>query len=237
MRHALLTAALFALHVAPAAAETRNFGLTAFDRVVVEGDYRVEIVPAPPTAARATGPRRALDALSVEVVGRTLRIRNRDMNAIRDRATRADEREGAVLVRVSTPPLRSVALAGSATVTVARIGGLNTEVLVRGSGSVQVARVDADRLTVVTEGSGTVTLSGRAKVVALSTKGTPTIDAAAVSADDVEIEADGMGTVGITASRSAKVTARGQSRVSVAGPATCVARNAGSGAVQCGKSD
>ena len=237
MRICLLAAVLFIASATSAIAETRNFGLTAFDRVVVEGDYQVDIVPAPPTAARATGPRRALEALSVEVVGRTLRIRNRDIGVIRDRATRADEREDAVVVRVSTPPLRSVALAGAGTVTVARMGGLHTEILLRGPGSVRAARIEADRLTVVTDGSGTVALSGKAKTTALSTKGTPTIDAAALTTDDVTVEAEGMGSIGIVAQRSAKITARGQSRVAVTGRATCVVRNLGSGAVTCGAGD
>ena len=71
-----LVAALAAL---PATAAERRIGLTSFDRIVVEGDYLVEVTGSTRVGAVATGEPGALDLLSIEVRDRTLFIRRKTL--------------------------------------------------------------------------------------------------------------------------------------------------------------
>ena len=59
----------------PAYGAERRFSVTDFDRVVVEGPYIVRLVKGRSSSASAQGTQEALDRASVDVSGRTLRIR------------------------------------------------------------------------------------------------------------------------------------------------------------------
>src|SRR5437763_17180832 len=68
-----LTAALAMLPLAdPAGAATRNFGITSFEKVRVEGPFKVVLTTGVAPFARATGSSAALDRVAVEVRGNTL---------------------------------------------------------------------------------------------------------------------------------------------------------------------
>ena len=69
--------ALFFLFVAasPLAAANRNYTVTDFTRVKVEGPFAVTLATNVAPYARASGSQRALDRVSVRVEGRTLIIR------------------------------------------------------------------------------------------------------------------------------------------------------------------
>lgn len=60
---------------APAAAATRSYTVTSFDRVRVDGPYSVQLSTGRSPFARASGSAQALDGLSLRVEGRTLVIR------------------------------------------------------------------------------------------------------------------------------------------------------------------
>src|SRR3954451_19033136 len=67
--------ALLLLLPAAAAAADRTYTVTDFDRVQVDGPYEVVLTTGGPSGARATGSQLALDAVTVEVSGATLRVR------------------------------------------------------------------------------------------------------------------------------------------------------------------
>ena len=69
---ALLAAAVLAT---PASAATRNFGISGFDRVRVEGPFKVRLSTGVAPFARASGTPDAVDRLAVTVEGRTLVVR------------------------------------------------------------------------------------------------------------------------------------------------------------------
>src|SRR5690349_20556352 len=60
---------------APAAAAERHYSITDFDRVQVDGPYRVTLATGRSSAARAEGSTEALDHVSIDVQGGILRIR------------------------------------------------------------------------------------------------------------------------------------------------------------------
>src|SRR4051794_36588435 len=72
MRTFLIAAAVMATIAPPAGAATRNFGITGFTKVRVDGPYKVTVASGVAPFARATGSGPALDRLTVEVRGDTL---------------------------------------------------------------------------------------------------------------------------------------------------------------------
>src|SRR3954465_1955251 len=74
---AMMRTALFALLLtaaAPAAAAERNYPVTDFDRIQVEGPYEVTLVTGGASAARGIGSDAALEGVTVEVQSGLLRI-------------------------------------------------------------------------------------------------------------------------------------------------------------------
>src|SRR5947209_20406782 len=75
-RITLACAACFAaLLAAPAGAADRTYPVTDFDRIQVEGPFEVTLATGLTTRVRASGSADALERVSVEAEGRTLRIR------------------------------------------------------------------------------------------------------------------------------------------------------------------
>ncbi|HMJ94174.1 MAG TPA: DUF2807 domain-containing protein, partial [Allosphingosinicella sp.] len=71
----LLTALLLLLFATPASAADQRVMVTDFDRVQVDGPYQVTLSVGRPSGVIASGSRGALDRVTIEVQGRTLRIR------------------------------------------------------------------------------------------------------------------------------------------------------------------
>ena len=57
---------------APGAAATRNFGVTSFTRVRLDGPYRVQLATGVAPFASASGSPAALDRVAIDVEGSTL---------------------------------------------------------------------------------------------------------------------------------------------------------------------
>src|SRR4051795_2583641 len=57
---------------APADAATRNFGISSFEKVRVDGPFKVTLTTGVPPFARATGSPDALDRVSIDVRGNTI---------------------------------------------------------------------------------------------------------------------------------------------------------------------
>src|SRR3954464_4919821 len=65
----------FAAAACPAAAAERNYTVTDFDRVQVDGPYQVTLRTGLTAGARAEGSAGALDRISIDVQGNSLRVR------------------------------------------------------------------------------------------------------------------------------------------------------------------
>lgn len=216
---------------APAAAAERSYSITDFDRVQVEGPYEVTLATGRSSSARASGSPEALDRVTVEVQGRTLRIRaNRSAWG-----GTAGGPVGPVRIEVTTRDLASAAVVGSGTLAIDRARGLRLDLSVSGSGRLSVGKIEADNLVVGLLGSGRISAAGSAKQLKATIQGTGDLDAPELRADDARVQADTSGTVTVTAGRTADVKATGPGDVTIAGTPSCTVKATGSGRVACGR--
>ncbi|HYJ83325.1 MAG TPA: head GIN domain-containing protein [Allosphingosinicella sp.] len=226
-----LPLALLALAAAaPAQAAERTYSIADFDRVQVDGPYRVTLTAGRSSSARAEGSAEALDQVSIDVQGGTLRVR-------RNRSAWGGNPAGAagpVAVALTTHSLRGAAVVGSGSLDVDSAKGLRVDLSVSGSGRLSVSALDADTLVVGLLGGGRITLAGRAKQLRATVQGSGDLAAAGLSADDAQIASDTAGTVAVAVARTARVTATGPGDVEILGSPTCAVEARGSGQVHCG---
>src|SRR5438128_6049931 len=135
---------------APATAAARGYTITDFDRVEVDGPFQVSLTTGLASGARAVGSQGAIDRLSVEVQGRTLRIRvNRS-----SWGGYPGDATGPVRIEATTRELRSGAVVGSGGLAIDKAKGLRVDLSVSGSGQVSLANADTDNLVIGLLGSG-----------------------------------------------------------------------------------
>lgn len=231
MRFALF--ALLLLAASPAAADERRYSVADFDRVIVEGPYAVRLVTGRPSAARAQGRRDALDRLSIDVQGQTLRIR-RNRNAWGG-APGADL--GTVTVELGTRSVRSARLIGPAQLDLEGARGLSLELSIEGSGSLRAVGVAADRLSLALLGSGRLDVAGTALVLNGNFQGTGDVAAASLNAGQATIATTTSGAVAITVNGAATISANGLGAVRILGRSACTIAGVGADQVRCGGSD
>ena len=215
---------------APAGAAERNYSVTDFDRVQVDGPYRVTLTTGRSSAARAEGSVQALDQVSVDVQGGTLRVR-RNRSAL---GSYPAPDPGPVTVALTTRDLRSAVVVGSGSLDIDRAKGLRVDVSVSGSGRLSVASVEADTLFVGLLGSGRITLAGRTKQLKGTVQGSGDLAASGLTADEAQIGSDTAGNVAVAVARTAKVTSTGAGDVEIVGSPACTVTAKGSGRVSCG---
>jgi hypothetical protein len=226
----ILPLALLALAAVPASAAERNYSITDFDRVQVDGPYRVTLTAGRSSSARAEGSTEALDHVAIDVQGGTLRIR-------RNRSAWGGypaEGVGPVTVALTTRDLRNAAVVGSGSLDIDRAKGVRVDLTVSGSGRLTVADVDADTLVVGLLGGGRIALAGRARQLRAVVQGSGDLDARGLVAEDAQIGSETAGNVAVTAAKTAKVTATGPGDVDILGSPTCTVQAKGSGQVRCG---
>ena len=226
---AMLSLVVFAV---PAVAAERTYSVTDYDRIVVEGPYVVRLVTGQSSSASASGPRDAIDRLSVDVSGQTLRIRRNSSHW--GGATGAQP--GVVTVALSTRDLRSVRLIGPASFEVDGVSGQRVDLTVEGSGRLRATGIAADTLHFGLAGGGRLELAGRAEVLRADVQGTGDVDAAGLTADNATIITTTVGNVSLAVRNAVTVTANGIGTVTIAGRPACTVRGQGAGLVRCGES-
>jgi hypothetical protein len=215
---------------APARAADRPYPVADFDRLVVEGAYRVHLVVGRPTTAVASGTRAGLEGVSIESVGQTLRIR-----PVRDRwGADAATDPGPVTIELTTRALRSARLLGPAVLDVEGAGGLNVAFMVEGSGTLRATRVAADALSLGLLGAGSLEVAGTAKTLRGQFQGTGSITAAGLAADAATVTTNTVGNVALQVNGRAEITAYGVGTVAITGNPACVLSGPGASQVSCG---
>lgn len=227
-RFALALLAL--LSAAPAVAADRPYPVADFDRLVVEGPYRVHLVVGRATTARANGTREGLDRVSIETNGQTLRIR--PQRNVWGADTGADP--GPVTIELTTRMLRSARLLGPATLDVEGAGGLNVDFMIQGSGTLRATRVAADALSLGLLGAGSLEIAGTAKTLRGQFQGTGSVAAANLAADAATITANTAGNIALQVNGRAEITAYGVGAVVISGRPACVLSGPGAAQVSCG---
>lgn len=225
-----LIAVIAAALGAPASAAERRYTVTDFDRVQIEGPFQVTLATGKPNAAIATGSNQAIDRVSIDVQGRTLRVRpNRSAWG-----GYPGEGAGPVRITLSTHNLRGASVTGSGSLSIDKAEAMQFEASVSGSGRLGIGDIRADRLNIGLLGSGTIELAGKAKSFRATVQGSGDLDAAALAVEDAQINADTSGRVAATVRRAANVTGTGSGDTTILGKPACTVKALGSGPIACG---
>ena len=212
---------------APASAADRNYTVTGFDRVRLDGPYRVRLTTGVAPFARASGSSAALDGISIEVQGQTLVIRRNPSSW----GGYPGAAQGPVEITVGTHDLSTVWLNGAGSLAVNAVRGQSFDLNIQGSGSVSVGRLDVDRLRAALIGTGSASLAGKAAAATMIVRGTGALAASGLAVKDAVLGADGGAVVSANASGTAKVDAQGTASVTVEGDPACTVRALGSAVV------
>lgn len=226
MRILVIAAALCAV-AAPAAAATRNFGITDFQKVRVDGPFAVKLSTGVAPFARATGSPADLDRVAVEVRGNTLVVHSN----LDSWGGYPGQNVGPVEVELGTHDLSAAWLNGSGTLAIDRVKGLSFDLSVQGSGAGQIGQVSVDQLNVSVVGTASARLAGQAAKTSAVIRGISGLDAAALSMKDATLGADGAATITANVGNSVTVDATGPATIRLTGGPSCTLRVSGSASV------
>lgn len=230
MNRIMPAAALMAALSAPASAAERRYTVTDFDRVEVDGPFQVTLSTGRSGFALASGSAQAIDRVSIEVQGRTLRVRpNRSAWG-----GYPGEGTGPVAVTLGTHDLRGASVGGSGSLSIDKASGLKFDLTLSGSGRISVAALEADTLNLGLVGSGKISLAGKAKQLRATIQGAGDLDAEKLAVEDARINADTSGNVKLAVRRSADVTGSGAGDTLITGKPACTVKALGSGRIVCG---
>lgn len=227
MRSFLIIAALAVGTAAPVSAANRTLGITSFEKLRVEGPYKVTIRTGVAPYARAVGDQAALDRITVEMRNNVLIVRNERPTA----GSYTSTDRGAVSIELGTHDLSSAWLTGSGSLAIDRVRGLSFDLSVQGSGAAEIGQAEVDRMSVSLFGTATARLAGRTDRLTATVRGVSSLDAAALPASDGVIVAEGAATISATIRDSAKVDADGPASIALTGRPSCTIRANGSAEV------
>lgn len=210
-----------------AAPVTRTYSVTSFDRIRIDGPYKVALKTSVSPFARATGSPLSLDGLSVAVEGRTLVVRTGSGGW----GGYAGEDRGPVTIEAGTPDLRTAWINGSGALSIDRVKGLGFDLSIQGAGTAQVDGVDVDQLKTGISGAGSARMSGKAAQLTATIRGTSSFDADGLMVKDAVIGAEGPSIVKANVVNSAKVDALGVASVTLSGNPACTIKAQGSATV------
>lgn len=202
-----------------AQAAERSYTVTGFDRVRVEGPFKVTLRTSVAPFAKARGSTSALDSLSITVEGQTLVIR-RNASAWSNDASRS----GPIEIAAGTHEISRAMLNGSGKLAIDKVRGQTFELAVAGSGSGSVDHLKVDHLKVAVSGSGGAVLSGDAAEVTAVVRGAGTLDGSALKAKNATVGADGTSVLKLNSSGTVKVNGNGPVVVELTGSPACSVR-------------
>jgi len=223
----ILAFLLLAAAASPLAAAQRNYSVTDFTRVKVEGPFAVTLATNVAPFARASGSPRALDRVSLRVDGRTLIIRV-------DRSAwggTPDADAGPVTISVGTHDIEQATLSGPGSLAINRVGGLDFALSSFGSGAASIEQVAVDRLRIHGSGSGSIRVAGSTKQFDAALNGPGLIDASALTAKDASLSAMGPASIRALVTNSVKLSASGTATIALDGGAACERKVSGSATV------
>jgi hypothetical protein len=216
------------LIAAPAVAAERNYSVTSFDRIRIDGPYQVTLKTNVAPFAKASGSQGAIDGLSIKVEGRTLVVRKDSAGGW---GGYPGESRGPVTISVGTHDLGTAYVNGPGALSIDKVKGLSFELAIQGAGTMRIDEVNIDQLRVGLSGAASARLGGKALKMTATVRGTSSLDAEGLSVKDAVIGAEGPATVRATISGTAKVDALGLASVTIAGSPSCTVKAQGSSTV------
>src|SRR5881398_21530 len=232
MRTFLIAAVLATSFAAPTGAATRNFGITGFEKVRIEGPFKVRLTTGVAPFASASGSAAAIERVAIDVRGNTLVIHSN----LSSWGGYPGQDPGPVEISLGTHDLSSAWLSGSGALAIDKVKGLSFDLSAQGSASATVGRADVDQLNVSVVGTANATIAGQAGKLTAVVRGISSLDAAALAAKDATIGAEGSATVAANVSNSATVDGSGPATIRFTGRPACTLRVSGSASVSGCKS-
>ncbi len=220
-------AALVLLAV-PAGAAERNYSVTSFDRIRVDGPYQVTLRTNVAPFARASGAQASLDGVSIKVEGRTLIVRADSSGGW---GGYPGEGRGPVTIALGTHDLTTAWVNGPGALLIDKVKGLSFDLAIQGSGTMRIDSADVDLLRVGLSGAASSRIAGRAAKLTATVRGTSSLDAEGLAVKDAVIGAEGPAVVRASISGTAKVDALGLASVALAGAPSCTLKTQGSSTV------
>src|SRR3954447_3253702 len=136
MRNFLLASIAIATLASPAGAATRNFGVTGFEKVRVEGPFRVKLTTGAAPFASASGSPAAIEKVAIEMRGNTLLVHASSSSW----GGYPGQNAGPVEIDIGTHDLSSAWLTGSGAIAIDKISGLSFDLSVQGSGAATIGQ-------------------------------------------------------------------------------------------------
>jgi hypothetical protein len=227
MRTFLLAVSAVLGLAAPAIAETRNFGITDFSKIRVDGPYKVTVATGVAPFARASGSAAALDRVAIEVRGDTLVVHS-DASSW---GGYPGKDPGPLEISVGTHDLTNAWLNGAGSLAIDRVKGLSFALSVQGSGAGEIDDASADQMNVNLVGTASAKLAGHARKVTAIVRGMSTLDAARLQSHDAAVSAEGSATIDSAVSNEVTVNASGTSTIRLTGAPACTLKVVGSTSV------
>lgn len=224
MRIFLIAASSTLALAAPAAAETRNFGISSFSKVRVDGPYKVTVATGVAPFAKASGSSAALDRVAIDVRGDTLVVHS-DTSSW---GGYPGKDPGPVEVSIGTHDLTNVWLNGAGSIAIDRVTGLSFALSVQGSGVGEIGDSTADQMNVSLVGTASAKLAGKARKLTAIVRGISTLDAAGLQSHDAVLGAEGPATIQAAVSNEVTVDASGAATIRLTGAPACTLKVAGS---------
>lgn len=224
MRTFLIAAAASLVLASPAQAATRNFGITGFTKIRVEGPYKVTLATGVAPFAKASGSATALDRVAIDVRGDTLVIQTNPSAW----GGYPGENPGPVEVAIGTHDLSNASLTGAGSLAIDRVQGLTFALAVQGSGAAEIDNVAADEMQVNLAGTASAKLKGKARSVTALVRGLSALDAASLATPDAHITADGSSTIDANVTDTARIDAWGPATIRLTGRPSCTLKVTGS---------
>jgi len=227
MRIFLTFATAAALLTAPAGAATRNFGITSFEKIRIDGPYKVSLSTGVAPFAKASGSPAALDRVAIEVRGDTLVVHGN--SSWGDGYPDADA--GPIEITLGTHDLSSASINGSGSLSIDKVKGLSFALSMQGSGAGEIGDANVDQLNLSVMGTAALKVAGHAGKLIVLVRGVTSLDAAGLSTPNADISAEGTATVAATVTDIARVNAWGPTTIHFTGKPACTVKAQGSATV------
>ena len=224
----IVTVAALLLLAAPAVAAERNYSVTSFNRVRVDGPYQVTVKTNVAPFARASGSQASLDGVSIRVEGRTLIVRADTSGGW---GGYPGEGRGPVTIELGTHDLTTAWVNGAGALFIDKVRGLSFDLAIQGAGVMRIDSADVDQLKIGLSGTASARLSGRAGKLTATVRGSSSLDAETLAVKDAVIGAEGPAMIRANVTGTAKVDALGLASVALAGNPSCMTNSQGSASV------
>lgn len=227
MRTFLFACAAASTLASPAHAASRNFGISGFTKVRIDGPFKVTLATGVAPFARASGSTTALDRVAIDVRGDTLVVHTSTSSW----GSYPGSDGGPVEVTIGTHELTNAWVNGAGSLAIDRVKGLSFALSVQGAGSAEIGDVRVDQMNVGLVGTANAKLAGEAKKLTALVRGISSLDAVALRTSDAKVGAEGAATVNANVSNAVSVDANGTATIRFAGRPSCTMKVKGSTSV------